>query len=124
MNQEKLDRSVAQFKERYPDFESFDKPGQEYSLLELDYKRDLAAKFSPIAKRLVEGSGGAFFDELKDLLTRTKLKALNKPQNLISWIQVDNFFKEVNIDNTEKKARNSRPNQKFINQCYRRIGLG
>ena len=99
----KLVQDIERFKSQpeNADFESFSKPGDYFLKQELEYKRDLAARFQDIGTRLLDGNDDDFFRQFINLLSKEKLGSSGHVQNLLNYRDYG-AFREV----VEKSSEN------------------
>lgn len=81
-NQVEFENACVRFRMRYPDFKSFDDPGERYLQEERRYKLELIKRYKERVQPHAQGDAGEFASNYVELLGH-KLDALGDAQNLI-----------------------------------------
>ena len=84
LNKSAFESACARFRESYPDFEDFQKPGEQYLKQERDYKVELKNVFSDKLVPLLDADPAEFVRMFLRIM-RQRLDSIGQPQNLVSW---------------------------------------
>lgn len=84
LNQVEFEKGCERFRGRYPDFKSFEEPGDQYLQDERLYKLELIELYKQQVQRHLLGDAEKFTSNYIEIL-ETKLKATGVPQSLIGY---------------------------------------